>query len=84
MLNDGRFIQLVGPCCPSTSIYYPENSAELSSTLTFLGKKGILTTASGLTIGYLSGIEANATLVNAFEFNDQTVDDLVGAYIATC
>ncbi|KAI1720533.1 CWF19-like protein 1 like protein [Ditylenchus destructor] len=67
---------ILGPCCPSTSQYYPEQSAELSSSLTYLGRKGILNTATGLTIGYLSGIESESSTLNAFQFNGQTVDDL--------
>ncbi|KAI1719608.1 g-patch domain-containing protein [Ditylenchus destructor] len=67
---------ILGPCCPSTSQYYPEQSAELSSSLTYLGRKGILNTATGLTIGYLSGIESDSSTLNPFQFNGQTVDDL--------
>uniref|UniRef100_A0A915D2X6 CWF19-like protein 1 n=1 Tax=Ditylenchus dipsaci TaxID=166011 RepID=A0A915D2X6_9BILA len=68
---------ILGPCCPSTSVYYTENSVEISPSLTFLGRKGILNTASGLTIGYLSGIETSASTLNAFQFNDETIDDLL-------
>uniref|UniRef100_A0A915B4K0 Cwf19-like protein C-terminal domain-containing protein n=1 Tax=Parascaris univalens TaxID=6257 RepID=A0A915B4K0_PARUN len=50
---------VLGPCCPSTSIFYPDDSAELSSSVTFLGKKGILNTATGLQVAYLSGVEGS-------------------------
>uniref|UniRef100_A0A914N2D1 Uncharacterized protein n=2 Tax=Meloidogyne incognita group TaxID=654580 RepID=A0A914N2D1_MELIC len=51
---------ILGPCCPSTSTYYPAESVEFSQSLTYLGKKGTLMTANGLLIGYFSGIEAPA------------------------
>lgn len=70
---------ILGPCCPSTSLYFPDQSIEFSPSLTYLGKKGILTTANGLTIGYFSGIEAAADQkqVNAFQFDQESVDDLL-------
>ncbi|KAH7722384.1 Protein F17A9.2 [Aphelenchoides avenae] len=70
---------ILGPCCPSTSIYYPEESVEFSSSLTYLGRKGVLHTASGLSVGYLSGIEASSSSQepHPFEFDDNTVDELL-------
>uniref|UniRef100_A0A7E4W9E9 CN hydrolase domain-containing protein n=1 Tax=Panagrellus redivivus TaxID=6233 RepID=A0A7E4W9E9_PANRE len=69
---------VLGPCCPSTSTFYPEENAEFSPNLTYLGRKGVLNTAQGLTIGYVSGIEAvGEGAPNVFEFDDKTVDDLL-------
>lgn len=67
----------LGPCCPSTSLYYPEKSIEFSSNLTYLGRKGILNTASGLSVGYLSGIECLSDLPRAFEFSEESTNDLL-------
>lgn len=71
------FFTFLGPCCPSTSQHYTEDSMEFSPSLTYLGKKGILNSASGLSIGYLSGIEAGANGANAFQFDEKTIDDLL-------
>uniref|UniRef100_A0AC34GPV9 Cwf19-like C-terminal domain-containing protein n=1 Tax=Panagrolaimus sp. ES5 TaxID=591445 RepID=A0AC34GPV9_9BILA len=70
---------VLGPCCPSTSQFYPDENAEFSPNLTYLGRKGILNTAHGLTIAYVSGIEATNTEGEAklFEFNEKTIDDLL-------
>lgn len=70
-----KFIFL-GPCCPSTSSYYPDQGVEFSPTLTYLGKKGVLNTTHGLTVGYLSGIETS-TNPNAFQYNDDTINELL-------
>lgn len=59
-------------------MYYPEKSVEFSSNLTYLGRKGILNTTSGLVVGYLSGIECSSdNQPKAFEFNEENVDDLL-------
>ena len=68
---------ILGPCCPSTSQYFEEDNSEFSQNLTYLGKKGILNTASGLTIAYLNGIEASGSATRAFEFSEKNIDDLL-------
>ncbi|CAK5073418.1 unnamed protein product [Meloidogyne enterolobii] len=70
---------ILGPCCPSTSTYYPAESVEFSQSLTYLGKKGTLMTANGLLIGYFSGIEAPAmsTQTLPFQFDTRSIDDLL-------
>uniref|UniRef100_A0A183BJU8 CwfJ_C_1 domain-containing protein n=1 Tax=Globodera pallida TaxID=36090 RepID=A0A183BJU8_GLOPA len=76
---------ILGPCCPSTAVNFPAESSELSQSLTFLGRKGILTTANGLSVAYFSGIEAKSDNdqhqqqgeTKAFEFNQKSVDDLL-------
>ncbi|KAL7073260.1 hypothetical protein ACQ4LE_007326 [Meloidogyne hapla] len=70
---------ILGPCCPSTSTYYPAESVEFSQSLTYLGKKGTLMTANGLLIGNFSGIEAPAmsTQTLPFQFDTRSIDDLL-------
>ncbi|CAD5224474.1 unnamed protein product [Bursaphelenchus okinawaensis] len=68
-------LYILGPNCPSTARFYPETGVEFSPNLTFLGRRGILHAASGLTIGYLSGIEGNTS--NPFQFIEDDVDDLL-------
>ncbi|KAE9550509.1 hypothetical protein FO519_006283 [Halicephalobus sp. NKZ332] len=68
---------ILGPCCPSTSQFFPEENAEFSPNLTYLGRKGILNTASGLTIAYLSGIETSGSSPRPFEFSEKNIDDLL-------
>uniref|UniRef100_A0A915NHI0 CWF19-like protein 1 n=1 Tax=Meloidogyne floridensis TaxID=298350 RepID=A0A915NHI0_9BILA len=73
---------ILGPCCPSTSTYYPAESVEFSQSLTYLGKKGTLMTANGLLIGYFSGIEAPAIFspllkTLPFQFDTRSIDDLL-------
>ncbi|CAJ0581405.1 unnamed protein product, partial [Mesorhabditis spiculigera] len=53
---------ILGPCCPSTSAYYPDENAEITSDITYLGKRGILNSPSGLTIAYMSGLEGKEGL----------------------
>uniref|UniRef100_A0A1I7WAP6 Ig-like domain-containing protein n=1 Tax=Heterorhabditis bacteriophora TaxID=37862 RepID=A0A1I7WAP6_HETBA len=66
---------ILGPCCPSTSALYPDESVEFSSNLTYLGKRGLLNTASGLQIAYLSGTEGSS--INQFQFTYDDVQDLL-------
>ncbi|VDM46490.1 unnamed protein product [Toxocara canis] len=66
---------ILGPCCQSTSTCYPDESAEFSSNLTYMGKKGILSTTTGLQIAYLSGIEGSQSA--SFQFSKTTVDELL-------
>ena len=70
---------VLGPCCPSTAQYYPEENADFSPNLTYLGRKGILNTVHGLTIAYVSGIESLNPEGEArmFEFNEKIIDDLL-------
>ncbi|KHJ74798.1 hypothetical protein OESDEN_25586, partial [Oesophagostomum dentatum] len=65
----------LGPCTSSTSSFYPEESVEFSSTITYLGKRGILNTASGLQVAYLSGIEASSS--SNFQFSEEDIEELL-------
>ncbi|KAK6753123.1 hypothetical protein RB195_012618 [Necator americanus] len=66
---------ILGPCSPSTSSFCPTESVELSSTITYLGKRGILNTASGLQVAYLSGVESSAS--SKFQFSEDDVEELL-------
>lgn len=66
----------LGPCCSSTAAFYPKDGGELSLNLTYLGKKGLLTTASGVSVAYLSGVES-ATATNMWNFDAETIDQLL-------
>ncbi|CAD5231905.1 unnamed protein product [Bursaphelenchus xylophilus] len=68
-------LYILGPNCPSTARFYPETGVEFSPNLTFLGRRGILHAASGLTICYLSGIEGKSA--NPFQFVEDDIDDLL-------
>ncbi|KAL3083089.1 hypothetical protein niasHS_010891 [Heterodera schachtii] len=73
---------ILGPSCQFTTVYFPSESSELSQSLTFLGKKGILTTASGISVAYFSGIEEShgghqQGETKPFEFDQKAVDDLL-------
>ncbi|KAK6053841.1 g-patch domain protein [Cooperia oncophora] len=66
---------ILGPCTSSTSTFYPEESVEFSSSVTYLGKRGILNTASGLQVAYLSGVEGPSS--NSYQFNEEDVEELL-------
>uniref|UniRef100_A0A8R1I271 Uncharacterized protein n=1 Tax=Caenorhabditis japonica TaxID=281687 RepID=A0A8R1I271_CAEJA len=66
---------ILGPANPRLSYLYPEDSIEFSSNLTYLGKKGLLNTASGLQIAYLSGVEGTSKDMSTFDKSD--VDELL-------
>ncbi|KJH41884.1 g-patch domain protein [Dictyocaulus viviparus] len=66
---------VLGPCSSSTSVFYPEDLVEFSSNVTYLGKRGILNSASGLQIAYLSGIEGQSS--NSFQFNEDDIEELL-------
>ncbi|KAK7582510.1 hypothetical protein V9T40_013955 [Parthenolecanium corni] len=49
---------ILGPNDSNAVKFYPEvNGCELAPDITYLGKRGLFTTNSGLTIAYVSGIE---------------------------
>ena len=66
---------LAGPCCPSTTSCYPDEGVEFSPSLTFLGRRGILYTAQGLSVGYLSGVDGPTA--TPFQFGDDDIDELL-------
>ncbi|EFP11314.1 hypothetical protein CRE_31174 [Caenorhabditis remanei] len=61
---------ILGPSNPRYSHLYPEESIEFSSNLTYLGKKGLVNTASGLQIAYLSGVEGTSKEMSCFDKSD--------------
>ncbi|KRY75958.1 CWF19-like protein 1 -like protein, partial [Trichinella pseudospiralis] len=72
---------ILGPLkADSVRNYRTEAGAELGHNLIYLGKKGIFTSASGLTIAYLSGTEAEYE--DETHFSAETVDSLIGQVTA--
>lgn len=71
---------IVGPSCEDhVQFYKPQNvleevdfdaGFELANNITFLGKKGILTGASGFKMAYLSGIQSSHSSKVTFSEND--------------
>ncbi|XP_061405323.1 CWF19-like protein 1 [Lethenteron reissneri] len=52
---------ILGANDQSTAKYFPEvDGMELAENITYLGRKGVFTGASGLQMAYLSGVEASA------------------------
>ncbi|XP_078000079.1 CWF19-like protein 1 [Glandiceps talaboti] len=54
------------------------NGGELAENITYLGRKGIFTSTSGLQVAYISGIEAGAGLPSKkYHFTDSHVTELI-------
>nr|CAD7262190.1 unnamed protein product [Timema shepardi] len=52
---------VLGPSTVSHGALYPDmNGGELAPNVSYLGKRGLFTTSSGLKIAYVSGIETNS------------------------
>ncbi|KAI6190142.1 Coiled-coil domain-containing protein 75 [Aphelenchoides bicaudatus] len=68
---------ILGPRCLETAQYYHglQDGDEICPNLTYLGKKGILFSAWGLSIGYLSGVESKTS--NIFQFTNEDVDEIM-------
>ncbi|CAD6186691.1 unnamed protein product [Caenorhabditis auriculariae] len=66
---------ILGPCSERLTHLFPEESVEFSSNVTYLGRKGLLNTASGLQIAYLSGVEGTST--SDFQFCKSDVEDIL-------
>uniref|UniRef100_A0A914WE37 CWF19-like protein 1 n=1 Tax=Plectus sambesii TaxID=2011161 RepID=A0A914WE37_9BILA len=60
---------ILGPCSSATAALFPKESAELAPNLTYLGRKGLLNTASGLSVAYLSGMEGETADLTHFDFD---------------
>ena len=75
---------ILGPACEDHVQYYkPHNESEevdfeagfeIAEDIIFLGKKGILTGASGFKLAYLSGIESDQS--SKFTFSNQDINEL--------
>jgi hypothetical protein len=66
----------LGPCSPQTAACYQlEDGDEFCPNLTYLGKRGILYSAWGISVAYLSGIEGKTS--NAFQFNEDDLQDIM-------
>ncbi|KFD58982.1 hypothetical protein M514_00145 [Trichuris suis] len=69
---------ILGPVKPDAARYYCNVAGgEIGHNLIYLGKKGMFTSASGLTVAYLSGFESEYE--DEFHFSEDTVDRLIAS-----
>ncbi|XP_042317504.1 CWF19-like protein 1 [Sceloporus undulatus] len=67
-----------------TAHYFPDaGGCELAENITYLGRKGIFSGASGLQIAYLSGTESRQEPAPAHCFSAQDVADLKASLLST-
>ncbi|CAI5451940.1 unnamed protein product [Caenorhabditis angaria] len=66
---------ILGAADPRHAFLFPEESTEFSTNLTYLGKRGMLSTASGLQIAYLSGVEGTSN--EEHTFNREDIEELL-------
>ncbi|XP_012280243.1 CWF19-like protein 1 [Orussus abietinus] len=65
---------IVGPNKETDIEYYPNMEAcEICQNLTFLGKKGLYNSSSGLKIAYLSGIERQGSESSSYTFDESDI-----------
>ncbi|XP_067860890.1 CWF19-like protein 1 isoform X1 [Heptranchias perlo] len=68
---------ILGANSQETSKYFPDvDGSELAENITYLGRKGVFTGASGLQIAYLSGTEAQNEPAPAYSFTSKDVTAL--------
>ncbi|KHJ46186.1 g-patch domain protein [Trichuris suis] len=71
-------VRYEGPVKPDAARYYCNVAGgEIGHNLIYLGKKGMFTSASGLTVAYLSGFESEYE--DEFHFSEDTVDRLIAS-----
>uniref|UniRef100_A0A5S6R154 Cwf19-like C-terminal domain-containing protein n=1 Tax=Trichuris muris TaxID=70415 RepID=A0A5S6R154_TRIMR len=69
---------ILGPVKPDAARHYCNVAGEeIGHNLVYLGKKGMFTSASGLTVAYLSGFESEYE--DEFHFSEDTVDRLIAS-----
>ncbi|XP_047136802.1 CWF19-like protein 1 isoform X1 [Hydra vulgaris] len=74
-------VYILGPTLKQHEVFYSKeklkDGEELFENILYLGKKGVFTTASGLTLAYLSGIEQsnNSLQADVSSLNDQLIRD---------
>ncbi|CAG0896043.1 unnamed protein product, partial [Cyprideis torosa] len=62
---------ILGPTRPEEAQYYPDQEGcEVAPNLTFLGKRGIMTGASGLKLAYFGGLEGQQGDSTHFSYQD--------------
>ncbi|XP_031562672.1 CWF19-like protein 1 [Actinia tenebrosa] len=71
---------ILGPSDPEEMKYFDssflEDGKELCENITFLGRKGILTTGTGLQIAYLSGTDQSSGIKGGSTFSQEDVESL--------
>uniref|UniRef100_A0A8C8SC16 CWF19-like protein 1 n=1 Tax=Pelusios castaneus TaxID=367368 RepID=A0A8C8SC16_9SAUR len=75
---------VLGANNPETVRYFPDvSSCELAENITYLGRKGIFSGASGLQIAYLSGTESLSQPAPACSFSSKDVTELKTSLLST-
>ncbi|NXG51521.1 C19L1 protein, partial [Psilopogon haemacephalus] len=75
---------LLGANGPETVSYFPDVSGcELAENITYLGRRGLYSGASGLQIAYLSGTEAQQEPAPAYSFSAKDVAELKMSLLST-
>ncbi|NXR11629.1 C19L1 protein, partial [Semnornis frantzii] len=75
---------LLGANGPETVSYFPDiNGCELAENITYLGRRGLYSGASGLQIAYLSGTEAQQEPAPAYSFSAKDVAELKTSLLST-
>ncbi|XP_067915101.1 CWF19-like protein 1 isoform X1 [Heterodontus francisci] len=75
---------ILGANNQETTKYFPDvDGCELAENITYLGRKGVFTGASGLQIAYLSGTEAQHEPAPAYSFTSKDVTALKSSLMAT-
>ena len=68
---------VLGPCRPDHSKYFPAgDGGDLAPNITYLGRKGLYTGSSGLTVAYLSGLDGAARGGDDTHFSADDMDAL--------
>lgn len=71
---------ILGPCDAVQVALYPDISGcELCPNLTYLGKRGLFTSSSGLKLVYVSGIEAESDVLSHYNFTDKDIESVKNA-----
>ena len=68
-------VYVLGPCSEETRQYYPETSAEIAENVTYLGARGQLNLACGISVAFISGTYAETS--DDAHYNEATVAELL-------
>ncbi|XP_068024595.1 CWF19-like protein 1 isoform X2 [Melanerpes formicivorus] len=75
---------ILGANDPEAVSYFPDvNGCEMAENITYLGRRGLYSGASGLQIAYLSGTEAQQEPAPAYSFSAKDVAELKTSLLAT-
>ncbi|KFV69332.1 CWF19-like 1, partial [Dryobates pubescens] len=75
---------ILGANDPEAVSYFPDiNGCEMAENITYLGRRGLYSGASGLQIAYLSGTEAQQEPAPAYSFSAKDVAELKTSLLST-